>query len=122
VTVPPLRATTAELGSGVCLVSVSGELDLYVAPDLRDALSVAGGGRVRTVVVDLSGVAFMDSTICGILVGEAKRRRSSDGELVLVANGPRTSGVLELAGIDHVVRIFPTLHDALQELLLEPAL
>jgi anti-sigma B factor antagonist len=120
-TVPPFRATIADLGRGLCLVSVSGELDLYVGPDLRAALSSASGLDVRTLVIDLSGVSFMDSTICGILVGEAKRRRSGNGELVLVANGPRTRGVLELTGVDHVVRTFPTLHDVLQTFLLEPA-
>jgi anti-anti-sigma factor len=121
VSVPPFRATAAELGSGLGLVSVSGELDLYVERDLRDALAAADGLGLHTVVVDLSGASFMDSTICGILVGEAKRRRSSDGDLVLVSNGTRTSRVLEVAGIDRVIRMFPTLHAALEELLLEPA-
>jgi anti-anti-sigma factor len=119
--IPPFRATVAELGSGLGLVSVSGELDLYVERDLRGSLAAADRLGVHTVVVDLSGVSFMDSTICGILVGEAKRRRSSDGELVLVTNGPSTSRVLELAGIDRVVRMFPTLHEAMQQVLLEPA-
>jgi anti-sigma B factor antagonist len=121
VSVPPFRATAAELGSGLGLVSVSGELDLYVERDLRDALAAADGLGLHTVVVDLSGASFMDSTICGILVGEAKRRRSSDGDLVLVSNGTRTSRVLEVAGIDRVIRMFPTLHAALEEMLLEPA-
>lgn len=119
--VPPFRATVAELGSGLGLVSVSGELDLYVERDLRDSLAAADGLGLHTVVVDLSGASFMDSTICGILVGEAKRRRNSDGDLVLVSNGTRTSRVLEVAGIDRVIRMFPTLHAALEELLLEPA-
>jgi anti-anti-sigma factor len=121
VSVPPFRATAAELGSGLGLVSVSGELDLYVERGLRDSLAAADGLGLHTVVVDLSGASFMDSTICGILVGEAKRRRSSDGDLVLVSNGTRTSRVLEVAGIDRVIRMFPTLHAALEELLLEPA-
>jgi anti-sigma B factor antagonist len=121
VSVPPFRATVAEVGSGLGLVSLSGELDLYVEQDLRRSLTAADELGVHTVVVDLSGVSFMDSTICGLLVEEAKRRRRGDGELALVTNGPRTSGVLELAGIDRVVRMFPTLHEALQQLLLEPA-
>jgi hypothetical protein len=32
-----------------------------------------------------------------------------------------SSSVLELAGIDRVVRMFPTVHEAMQQLLLEPA-
>jgi len=120
--VPPFRATVAELGNELALVSVSGELDLYVQSELRDALAAADRLAIRTVVVDLSGVSFLDSTICGTLVGEAKRRRAERGELVLVTNGPPTSRTLEVAGIDRVIRTFATLHDALQALLLEPEL
>src|SRR5215210_8946383 len=119
-TVPPFRATVAELGNELGLVSVSGELDLFVQADLRDSLAAADRLGVHTVVVDLSGVSFLDSTICGALVGEAKRRQAAGGELILVTNGPPTSRVLEVAGIDRVIPTFATLHGALQELLLEP--
>lgn len=110
----------AEIGNRVALVSVSGELDLYVEPDLRAALEAAERLGLHALVVDLSGVTFMDSTACGILLGEARRRRSEEREFVLVSNGNRTSRVLELAGIDQVVPIHPTLHSAFEELLLEP--
>lgn len=119
--VPPFRATVAEIGSRIALVSLSGELDLYVERELRDALEAAELLGAPTVVVDLSGVSFMDSTVCGILVGEARRRRADQGELVLVSNGSRTSRVLKVAGIDQVVAVHPTLHAAFQELLLEEA-
>ena len=118
-TVPPFRATVAELGNSLGLVSVSGELDLFVQTDLRDSLAAADRLGVGTVVVDLSGVSFLDSTICGTLVAEAKRRQAVGGEVVLVTNGPPTSRVLEVAGIDRVLPTFSTLHGALQELLLE---
>jgi anti-sigma B factor antagonist len=117
VTVVPFRATVAELGNGLGLVSVSGELDLYAEPELRASLGSADGHRTETVVVDLSGVSFLDSTICGVLVSEAKRRRSNGGDLVIVTNGSRATSVLGVAGIDGVITLFPTLHDALQALL-----
>ena len=118
--VPPFRATVAEIGEQMVLVSVSGELDLYVGPELRAALDAAERLGRGTLVVDLSGVSFMDSTVCGIIVAEAKRRRREHGELVLVSNGNRASHVLEVVGIDQVVAVHPTLHDAFQKLLLEP--
>jgi anti-sigma B factor antagonist len=121
VSVPPFRATVAEIGSQIALVSVSGELDLYVEEELREALDAAELLGVRTVVVDLSGATFMDSTTCGLLVREAKRRRRNDGELVLVANAPQLTRGLEVAGTDRIVNVYATLHDALQEFLLAPA-
>jgi anti-anti-sigma factor len=117
--VPQFRATVAELGSNLCLVSVSGELDLYVEDELLEVLDEAEALGVQTVVVDLSGVSFLDSTACGILVSRAKRLRKSDRELVLTSNDLRTVGVLELVGITRIVRHFETLHGALQELLVE---
>jgi anti-sigma B factor antagonist len=119
--VPPFRAAVAEIGEQIVLVSVSGELDLYAESELREALDVAQRLRRRTLVVDLSAVSFMDSTACGIIVGEAKRRRREHGQLVLVSNGTRTSRVLHVSGIDQFVAVHPTLHAAFQELLLEPA-
>jgi anti-sigma B factor antagonist len=118
--VAPFRATVAEVGGRIALVSVSGELDLYVERELRDAFTAAEGLRSSAVVVDLSGVSFMDSTVCGILVGEAKRLRRDGSGLYLVSHGTRASHVLEVAGIDQVIHVFPTLHAAFRDLLLEP--
>jgi anti-sigma B factor antagonist len=120
--VPPFRATVAEIGQDIALVSVSGELDLYVERELREALAAADKLPSPTVVVDLSAVSFMDSTVCGILVGEAMRRRREGGELVLVSNRNRARRVLEVAGIDAVIPVHPTLHAAFKSLLLEAVL
>jgi anti-sigma B factor antagonist len=121
-TVPPFRATVAEIGKDFALVSISGELDLYVERELREALAAAEKLGNPTVVVDLSAVSFMDSTVCGILVGEATRRRREGGELVVACNRNRASRVLEVAGIDRVIPVHPTLHAAFKDLLVEAVL
>jgi anti-sigma B factor antagonist len=120
VSIPPFRATVAEIAERIALVSISGELDLYVDEELRDALKAASLLGFATVIVDLSGVTFMDSTVCGTLVSESRLLRAGGGELVLVANRNRAGRVLEVAGIDHVVPVHPTLHAAIQTLMLEP--
>jgi anti-anti-sigma factor len=120
VAIPPFRATVAEVGGQIALVSASGELDLYVESEVRESLASAAELKVPTVVVDLSGVSFMDSTVCGILVAEAKRLRREQRTLVLVSNGNFASRVLEVAGIDQIVPVYPSLHAAFQKLLLEP--
>jgi anti-sigma B factor antagonist len=121
-TVPPFRATVAEIGRDIALVSVSGELDLYAERELREALVAADNLGSPTVVVDLSAVSFMDSTVCGILVGEATRRRREGDAFVLVSNRNRASRVLEAAGIDRVIPLYPTLHAAFKDLLVEAVL
>jgi anti-anti-sigma factor len=67
----------------------------------------------------VSGVSFMDSTICGILMAEAKRLGRGRKTLVLVSNDNFAARVLAVAGIDQIVPVYPTLHAAFQALLLE---
>ena len=112
----PCRATVVQLDRGLALVSVSGELDLHNEAELRQSLSSVEAG---TVILDLSGASFLDSTICRVVVGEAKRRHREGGELVLFDNGSRATQAIELAGIDRVVRLFPTFRVALGSLLEE---
>jgi anti-sigma B factor antagonist len=115
--VPPLRITTAQLGSSAYVVSVTGELDVSNAERFADECErVIGLGATR-MVVDLVGLTFMDSVALGILTKEAKRLRSSGGECVVVADDPRIRRVFEITGLDRIFRIERSLAEAIEELL-----
>jgi anti-anti-sigma factor len=90
---------------GVGTVRVSGELDGYTSPDLRDCLaSLVSEGTAR-IVVDLADVAFIDSTAMGVLVGALKRLRAVGGELVLKDPPPPVVRVMKLTGLDAVFTV-----------------
>ena len=98
---------------GIHIVSVSGEIDVATAPELRDRLqAVTGSGR--TTVVDLLGVTFLDSTALGVLVGALKRSRESGGQLRLVLDQPRILKVFEITGLSDVFAIHATVAQALE--------
>ncbi|HET7555642.1 MAG TPA: STAS domain-containing protein [Gaiellaceae bacterium] len=118
--IPTFRATVADIGGRIALVSVSGELDLYVESDLRAALQSAADLETPTVLVDLSGVSFMDSTACGVLVAEARQRARYGSDFAVVSNGNFAARALGLAGIDRILPVYPTLRAAFVSLLLEP--
>jgi anti-anti-sigma factor len=66
------------------IITVGGEIDVYTAPKLRDLITeLVGQGRYH-LVVDMSGVEFLDSTGLGVLVGGLKKVRSNNGSLHLV--------------------------------------
>jgi anti-sigma B factor antagonist len=107
------RTTVASLSSWLALVSVSGELDLYTSERLQDAIDEAASVGADTVLLDLSGVGFIDSTALGVIVQETRRLEGRGVALTLVTDDPRTLRVLEVTGLDRVMRRHATLHDAL---------
>jgi anti-sigma B factor antagonist len=100
--------------SGWAVVTLRGEQDLFESKRSRAALKdgvTAGSGRV---VVDLSEVTFGDSSLLGALVGAAKLARRHNSMVRVVTSDTRMVQKLKITGLHQVVRVFPTLPDALE--------
>jgi anti-sigma B factor antagonist len=99
-------------GSTPPVIAVSGEIDVATAPQLRECLhSVIARGEA-TVVLDLLGVTFLDSTALGVLVGALKRCRELGGELHVVVADPRIVKIFEITGLTSVFTIADSLESA----------
>jgi anti-sigma B factor antagonist len=121
VSLDDFHATVASLTASLALVSVSGELDLYTSKRLQEAIDEATSVGADQVLLDLSGVGFIDSTALGVIVQETKRLEGRGQSLLLVTNDPRTLRVFEVTGLGRVLRRHATLHDALGDLLPDAA-
>lgn len=97
---------------GVPVVVASGEIDVATAPPLRDRLQSLTTAGKSTVVVDLLGVTFLDSTALGVLVGALKRCREAGGDLPLVITEPRILKVFEITGLTGVFAIHANVEEA----------
>jgi len=95
------------------VVQVAGEIDVYTAPQLRELLDQQIDAGRYQLVVDLSGVSFMDSTGLGVLVGRLKQIRVHDGSMQLVCAQDRVLKVFVITGLDKVFAIYPTVGEAL---------
>lgn len=82
-----------------------GELDCGSAPSLREALDEVRGPTVRTVVIDLAGVRFIDSSGLNELVVALKRQREAGGDVVLQSPSPQAMRVFEIVGLTQVFTI-----------------
>ncbi|HEY3942142.1 MAG TPA: STAS domain-containing protein [Acidimicrobiales bacterium] len=102
-----------ETKGSVPVLSVRGDIDVATAPVLRDRLQSRVAQGSATVVVDLLGVSFLDSTALGVLIGALKRCREAGGELRLVINEARILKVFEITGLTEVFVIAPSLDQAL---------
>ena len=98
----------------VSVVSARGEVDVFTAPGLDtelDALIADGHARL---VVDLSDVAFLDSTGLGrARQGPQACAREAGGWLHLVVTSDRIRKIFEITGLDASIPIFDTAQDAI---------
>jgi anti-sigma B factor antagonist len=97
----------------IAVARVSGELDVATAPELRDTLiRIIDNGYVR-IVLDMAGVAFIDSTGLGVLTGMLHRLRPHDGALVVAGPSPAVRNALHLTHLDQVLAVHDSLPDAI---------
>jgi anti-sigma B factor antagonist len=95
------------------VVGVNGRVDSMSANQLGDALSnVIDDGHVK-LVLDLSGVEYMSSAGLREIVTALKKVKRASGDLRLAQPSDRVREVLEMAGLDTIIRIFPTQGDAI---------
>jgi anti-sigma B factor antagonist len=99
---------TETLAPGHELVSLCGEVDIYTAPRLKEHLVKVLDEGATGVVVDLSGVTFIDSTALGVLIGAVRRLHEADGRMALVVATRPVERVLKLTGLDRVFTIHAT--------------
>jgi anti-sigma B factor antagonist len=98
------------------IVRLAGELDLYNAPVVRDALSAAAAARPKRLIVDLSEVEFIDSTALGVLI-EARTRMPDRKGFILAGPGLETRRALEISGLDRHFAVHDSLDEALAAVL-----
>jgi anti-sigma B factor antagonist len=118
VSAPPgeLELTSAHLGRNAYVVTLTGELDVATAPALRDELERVSAEGATEALVDLLAVSFVDSVALGILVDASKRMKAQGGALRIVCDDRRIARIVEITGLDRVLRIHTTLREALESL------
>lgn len=109
----PLSLETITVGSDCALIRVAGEIDVYSAPQLREAILALIGTGVSHVIADLRGVEFLDSTGLGAIVGGHKRLRTNDGSLVLAASPDRIVRLFRITGLDRAFSLYPSVPEAI---------
>jgi anti-sigma B factor antagonist len=101
---------------GYPVVAVRGEIDVYSAPALKDALTALLTPETSAVVVDLTEVGFLDSTGLGALVAARTSATDADVRLPIVSDRDRILKLFRITGLDGVFEIFPTVDAAVAAL------
>ena len=99
---------SASLINDIKVLEISGSFDIYTAEPIRSWLDQNVCDPPANVIIDLSGVNFIDSTALAILVQGIKRARERNGDIRLCGLQQPVRMVLELTRLDRVFEIFPT--------------
>ena len=90
-------------GDGDPVITVTGELDFSNADVLREAVGFACAGHPHRLVLELSGLRFIDSAGIAVLLAAISRV----GQLCLRSPSPAVYRILEVTGLLGVMTIEP---------------
>jgi anti-sigma B factor antagonist len=105
-------ALNARSTHGRTVLEVSGEIDVYTAPALREKIIALVEDGTRVLIVDLTHVEFLDSTGLGVLVGALKRLRGIGGGFGVVCDQERLLKIFRITGLDRVFTIYDSVESA----------
>ena|SRR3989338_6050661 len=100
--------------SNVTVVALTGDVDLQHSPDARKIL-LQCVEKKRPILVDLSGVGYIDSSGVASLVECLQSARKAGYKLALVSVSDSAKRVLQLARLDRVFTVCETIEEGLEK-------
>jgi anti-sigma B factor antagonist len=97
--------------NGITVVALSGDVDLQTSPAVRQKL-LECLDKHKKLIVDMSNVAYIDSSGVASLVEAFQVSRKKSASFVLAAVSPSAMRVLSLARLDKVFTIHPDVNAA----------
>jgi anti-sigma B factor antagonist len=111
---PKFTVDSEDVDDRTRILSATGEVHVSTAPELAEQLNAAlSAGRTR-IVLDFSGVEFIDSTGLSVLLNALRRLGRVDGALSLVCTNPTVLRLFEITRLDATFDIVATLDEALR--------
>jgi len=94
------------------LVEITGEADVTNTDELRRLLDEEVAQQPRTLIIDLSGLRFMDSSALHALLRANRSLDRQGGVLALVSPQAPVAKILRLTTADRLIPVFDTVAEA----------
>ena len=98
---------------GMKVMALSGEIDMYSSPSLREEMMGLIDKRVTPLLIDFKGVSYIDSSGIATFVEGLKRMMSYGGRLKLIGLLEGVREIFSFAKLDKVFEIYGSFEDAL---------
>ena len=103
-----------ETPGGFMICRPVGELDAFTVSQFRQALAELASSK--RLVIDMSGIPFVDSAGLGALIGGIRRTRELGGDVAVACDRPTLVRLLRTTGFDRIVSVTETVEEAMAAL------
>lgn len=99
---------------GMNVLDVTGEIDVYTAPQFKEAINSVLSGGQKHLIINLAEVTYMDSSGFGALLSATKRLRPIGGTVNLVKCSGSIDRILKITRLNTIFGIFQSIDEALK--------
>lgn len=98
----------------VVVLSVDGEINFNSSPDFRKAFLKVLDSKAKKVVINLSNVAYVDSSGLATLVEALQKIKGGGGRLRLTNLSAKVKSLFEITKLEKLFEIFSAEEDAVK--------
>jgi anti-sigma B factor antagonist len=95
------------------ILAVEGEIHVSTAPEFSAMLSATVDDGCTSLVLDLTGVMFIDSTGLSVLLNALRQVTHTGGQMAVVCSNPTVLRLFEITRLDTTFDIYAELEPAL---------
>jgi anti-sigma B factor antagonist len=107
---------TEQSEQGIPVLAISGDVDLETSPQLRDFLKPKAAQKTPALLLDFSGVHYIDSSGLATLIEYFQGVQAFGGKLALASLSPRVKNVFEIVRLEQIFSLYPDVPTALAAL------
>ena len=97
------------------VIAVTGEIDLFTAPEFKQRMSAPIDEGRSNLIVDLTQTTFIDSSSLGVLIGAHRRLKLRGGALLVVCDSEAIAKTFKITGLDGVFTLAGSVDAALSD-------
>jgi anti-sigma B factor antagonist len=107
---------TERTEESIPIISISGDIDLESSPKLREFLKPKAAQKTLRLLLDFTGVNYIDSSGLATLIEYFQSVQGSGGKLALASLSPRVKNVFEIVRLEQIFSLYPDIPAALAAL------
>ncbi len=99
----------------IYIIELTGDIDHYTSEKIRRDIYMNTGRYVNKMIIDLSGVEFMDSSGIGMILGRYREIKERGGKIALTGIKGNMERIFNMSGLYKIIGRYDTVNDALKD-------